>query len=75
MKWMGFFFMLATGCAGCIDYVPGYDPLGQHTLRVAADQEADVVWLQRVDPVTKKVRLLRCHLAPEGPTCVEAKVP
>ena len=74
MKWISL-VAIALGSTGCVELVSTYQPISQHTLQVAADQEADVVWLQRVELVTKKVHLLRCYLAPDGPTCVEAKVP
>ena len=44
-----------------------------HTLKVAADKEADVVWVQQFKGA--EFVLMRCHDAPEGPTCVRVKTP
>lgn len=65
--------MTALLLGGCVSVVPAYEPVGSHTLKVSADQEADVVWVQRLDADLSKVRLFRCHNAPTGPTCIEAK--
>ena len=68
---------LLAGCAaiGCASYIPAYDPVGSHTLRVTAEQEADVVWVQKLDVAAKRSVLFRCHNSPSGPQCVEAKTP
>jgi hypothetical protein len=60
-----------SGCAPPI--VSNYASVSTHTLHVAADKEADVVWVQQFK--AGDIVLLRCHSAPEGPLCVRAKTP
>ena len=60
---------------GCVEVVPAYSPVASHTLKVAAEQEADVVWVQRLDVERETVSLYRCHNSPQGPQCVPAKAP
>ncbi len=63
----------ATGCA---PPSVGFAALGSHTLRVAADQDADVVWVLKAegDGNTVKQTVLRCTNTPQGPVCSPAKV-
>ena len=63
----------AIASTACVSVVPAYDPVGAHTLKVGAEQEADVVWVQKLDEKEKRVQLYRCHNSPQGPQCVEAK--
>ena len=60
------------GCAPVL--VPAYDPVGSHTLKVG-EQEADVVWVQKLNVAEKRSQLFRCHNSPAGPQCIEAKTP
>jgi hypothetical protein len=77
MKALWFTILLSaaslTGCQPVI--VPAFDPVGSHTLHVSADQEADVVWVQRLNVAEKRAQLFRCYNSPTGPQCVEAKTP
>jgi len=66
---------LASTVTGCVPVVYPYAPVGSHTLKVAADQEADVVWVQKVAADETRTQLFRCHNSPQGPKCVEAKAP
>ena len=60
-----------TGCAPPV--VTNYASLSYHTLQVAPDKQADVLWLQQYKD--GDFVLMRCYSAPEGPTCVRAKAP
>jgi hypothetical protein len=65
------------GAAGCVQHTVGFVPIGTVTVRVAPEQEADVVWLLKQEGKggTEVVqRVLRCHNAEQGPVCVPAKV-
>jgi hypothetical protein len=66
---------VSLGLAGCVEVVPAYSPVASHTLKVTPDQEADVVWVQRLDLARETVSLYRCHNSPQGPQCVLAKAP
>jgi hypothetical protein len=67
------FFSTLVGCNPVL--VPAYDPVGSHTLKVGAEQDADVVWVQKLNVEQKRSQLFRCHNSPQGPQCVEAKTP
>jgi hypothetical protein len=72
------FLSLVAALSGCTQSTIAYVPLGSHTLRVAPDREADVVWLVRADnPGTANARetVMRCHNSDQGPVCLAAKVP
>jgi|GEM_PF-2632796 len=79
MKSLSFIFIVLLGAVflvGCSPaVVPAYDPVGAHTLKVTPDQEADVVWVQKLNVEQKRSQLFRCHNSPTGPLCVEAKTP
>jgi hypothetical protein len=60
---------------GCAQNARVYEPIAQHTLKVNADTETDVVWVQRFDSNSNQTHLLRCGGAPTAPKCDEAKVP
>jgi hypothetical protein len=53
--------------------VTNYAGVSTHTLKVAADKEADVIWLQQYKD--HDFILMRCHNAAEGPSCVRARTP
>jgi hypothetical protein len=53
--------------------VTNYATVSTHTLQVAADKQADVVWVQQYKG--GDFILMRCSNAPEGPSCVQAKTP
>jgi len=66
----------ALGATGCAQHVVGFTPIGTVTVRVAQEQEADVVWLIKDEGKTGGVAhetILRCHNAEQGPVCVTAK--
>jgi hypothetical protein len=67
--------VLAIGLGGCVEVVPAYSPIASHTLKVTAEQEADVIWVQRLDVARETVSLYRCHNSPQGPQCIPAKAP
>jgi hypothetical protein len=60
-----------VGCAPPV--VSNYASLSTHTLQVAPDKQADVVWIQRY--ADGDFVLMRCHNGSEGPTCVRVKTP
>lgn len=61
----------ATGCTP-VEVTTSYASLSTHTLKVAADKEADVVWLQQYKD--GEFILMRCYNG-DAPTCVRAKTP
>lgn len=76
MRLLSIAILATTACfAGCAPIVYPYEALGAHTVQLAPDQQADVVWVQRIDPKEKRVQLFRCHNSPTGPLCIEAKTP
>jgi hypothetical protein len=67
----------AAGAAGCATQRVGFEPIGALSLRVAAEQEADVVWILKSETkggsdVVQTV--LRCHNAEPAPICIAARV-
>ncbi len=66
---------VSLGLGGCVEVVPAYSPVASHTLKVTPEQEADVVWVQRLDLARETVSLYRCHNSPQGPQCIPAKAP
>ena len=65
------------GLSGCAPAHVGFVPLASHTLKVSAEQEADVVWIIRVDSDgggLGKETVLRCNNSDQGPTCRPARV-
>jgi hypothetical protein len=69
-------FAAGTVVTGCAPPSVGFAALGSHTLRVAADQDADVVWVLKAegDMNTAKQTVLRCTNTPQGPVCTPARV-
>lgn len=69
--------LAALAAAGCTPPTAAFAPLGSHTLRVAPDKDADVVWLIKAerDGQNYKETVMRCHDAEGGPVCQVAKVP
>lgn len=65
---------LLAGTACSPPVVTNYATLSTHTLQVATDKQVDVVWLQQYRS-SEGFALMRCHNAPEGPTCVHVKTP
>jgi hypothetical protein len=67
----------AVAGTGCAQPTAAFAPLGSHTLRVAPDKDADVVWLIKAerDGQNYKETVMRCHDAQGGPVCQVAKVP
>ena len=65
--------------SGCATQTVGFLPIASHTLRVAADQEVDVVWLVKdegkVGAPERKQTVLRCHNTDQGPVCDPARSP
>lgn len=55
---------IVVGATGC---TPQLSPVSSHTLRVAENQDADVVWVD-YDEV-----LMRCSNTAQGPVCIRAK--
>ena len=64
MNWMG--LCLVASSISLIGCLPAVAPMGSSTVRVGAEQQADVLWLSRDDS------LLRCALLSGKPTCKEA---
>jgi len=60
------------GCA----HVVGFEPLASQTLRAGAEQDADVVWLLRLEGDSSQARetVLRCYNSAQGPVCVPARL-
>lgn len=58
---------------GCGVPISNYASISTHTVRVAPDKDADVVWVQQLR--NNDFVLMRCHNAPEGPLCVRVKTP
>lgn len=71
---IGLVFLPLSLCA-CAQNVRVYEPIAQHTLQAGADNESDVVWVQRFDSDSGHTRLLRCTNVQTGPKCDEAKMP
>ena len=67
-------WMALTAVCGCAPVVTNYAGVSTHTLQVAPDKQVDVVWVQQYRS-GDGFALMRCHNAPEGPTCVRAKTP
>lgn len=64
----------AAGVAGCAPpVVSNYASISTHTLQVAPDKQADVVWVQQYKD--GNFVLLRCFNSPDGPSCVHVKTP
>ncbi len=61
----------AAGCTP-VEITTSYASLSTHTLQVAADKQADVVWLQQYKD--GEFILMRCYNG-DAPTCVRAKTP
>jgi hypothetical protein len=67
MKVSNILLWVALGCStGCAPIVYPYEGVGAHTLKVAPDQEADVVWVQRIDPVSKRATQSEGRLMGDG---------
>lgn len=62
---------LLVGCAPPV--VTNYASISTHTVQIAADKQADVVWVQQYKG--GEFVLLRCHNAPDGPQCIRVKTP
>jgi hypothetical protein len=60
-----------TACAPAV--VSNYASVSTHTLKVAADKDTDVVWVQQYKG--GDFALMRCYNAAGGPTCVRVKTP
>ncbi len=76
-KVWGSLIALAVGTSGCATHAVGFVPIAAVTVRVAPDQEADVVWLIKAEAQGQGSALetiLRCHNTDQGPICVPAKV-
>lgn len=67
--------MLAlAGLSACAPpVVSNYASVSTHTLKVAADKDTDVVWVQQYKG--GDFALMRCYNAEGGPTCVRVKTP
>ena len=61
----------ASACAPPV--VSNYASISTHTLQIAADKQADVVWLQQFKG--GEFVLMRCFNAADGPQCVRVKTP
>jgi hypothetical protein len=74
---LGAIVAAALGSVGCAPPTAAFVPLGSHTLRVAPDKDADVVWLIKAerDGQDYKETVMRCHSSDQGPVCQAAKVP
>ncbi len=60
--------------AGCVPpVVSNYASVSTHTLQIAPDKQADVVWLQQYKD--GNFVLMRCINSSEGPQCVRVKTP
>ncbi len=75
MTRMAVLLVVTSMLGGCVEFVPAYAPVASHTLKVTPEQDADVVWVQRLNVAEEKITLYRCHNAPEGPSCLPAKAP
>jgi hypothetical protein len=66
-----------TGLGGCASTTAAFVPLGSHTLRVAPEKDADVVWLVKAERTGKDYTetVMRCNSTDAGPVCNVAKVP
>ncbi|CAN5555936.1 hypothetical protein BH09MYX1_BH09MYX1_10740 [soil metagenome] len=53
--------------------VSNYATVSTHTIQIAPDKQADVVWLQQYKD--DRLVLMRCHNSPEGAECVRVKTP
>jgi len=63
---------ISTGCTPP-NVTTNYATISTHSLQVAPDKTADVIWLQQFKG--HEFVVMRCHNAAEGPTCVRAKTP
>lgn len=64
--------VLVLGAQGCAPVVSStFDSLASHTVQIASDQSADVVWIRKRTVTDGKVdeALFRCHNSPQGPVC------
>lgn len=59
----------SQGCAPVT--ATSFDSLASHTVQIASDQSADVVWIRKRTVTDGKVdeALFRCHNSPQGPIC------
>jgi hypothetical protein len=73
---MGIVVVACAALGGCAPPRVGFGSLASHTLRVSADQEADIVWVIKVDVDGNDVKetILRCSNGTAGPVCSPAKV-
>jgi len=53
--------------------VSNYASVSTHTLQIAADRQADVVWVQQYKG--GDFVLMRCFNSAEGPQCTRVKTP
>ncbi len=74
MKKRIFALLALPAASACAPVVTSYEAVSTHTLQVAADKQVDVVWVQQYRTGEGFV-LMRCHNAPEGPTCLQVKTP
>jgi hypothetical protein len=67
--------VMGAALMGCEHRGVVFAPIGVVTVRVAPDQDADVVWLLREETGGSHVfqTVLRCHNTEPGPVCVTAK--
>lgn len=67
--------LVSAALSGCAPRQVGFGSLASHTLRVAPDQDADVVWVLKVDSDGTEVTetILRCMNTSAGPACTPAK--
>ena len=65
--------LLSTAACQSVAVTTNFAGVSTHTLQVAPDKQADVVWLQQYKD--SNFILMRCFNAPEGPQCVRAKTP
>jgi len=74
---LGVGLIAAIATSGCAPATVAFVPLGSHTLRVSADQDADVVWLVKSEGNGNEYKetVYRCHNDASGPICAPAKVP
>lgn len=66
--------LAASALTACtpVEVTTNYASLSTHTLQVAADKQADVVWLQQFKD--GEFIVMRCYNG-EAPQCVRAKTP
>jgi hypothetical protein len=68
----------AVGVACAPPRVVAFSPLASHTLRVAPEQDTDIVWVVKRETINAtEVRevVYRCRNSEKGPLCDPAAVP